>query len=114
MPRKDDIAMTEEEIRNYLREGHTMTLVTNGHRGYPHAVAMFYALDEDGSHAPWDLDLTGPRVFVVGGENGGIPGAVLERCDARVRVPMAGFIPCYNLQAAVSALAIERLRQRGD
>lgn len=47
MPRKDDIAMSEEEIRNYLREGHTMTLVTNGHRGYPHAVAMFYALDED-------------------------------------------------------------------
>ncbi len=71
------------------------------------------ALDEEGSCAPWELDLTGPRIFVVGGENGGIPGAVLERCDARVRVPMAGFIPCYNLQAAVSALAVERLRQLG-
>ena len=47
MPRKDDITMTEEEIRSYLREGHTMTLVTNGARGYPHAVAMFYALDDD-------------------------------------------------------------------
>lgn len=47
MPRKDDITMTEEEIRSYLREGHTMTLVTNGPTGYPHAVAMFYALDDD-------------------------------------------------------------------
>lgn len=47
MPRKDDIAMTESEIQAYLREGHTMTLVTNGHRGYPHAVAMFYALGDD-------------------------------------------------------------------
>jgi PPOX class probable F420-dependent enzyme len=47
MPRKDDIAMTEDEIRSYLREGHTMTLVTNGHRGFPHAVAMFYALADD-------------------------------------------------------------------
>jgi tRNA G18 (ribose-2'-O)-methylase SpoU len=50
-------------------------------------------------------------VFVVGGENGGVPEEVLARCDARVRVPMAGFIPCYNLQAAVSAVAVERLRQ---
>lgn len=47
MPPKDDIRMTEEEIRSYLREGHTMTLVTNGPNGFPHAVAMFYALDDD-------------------------------------------------------------------
>ena len=47
MPRKDDIAMTQEEIRQYLGEGHTMTLVTNGPHGHPHAVAMFYALDDD-------------------------------------------------------------------
>lgn len=47
MPRKDDIRMSEDEIRSYLREGHTMTLVTNGPNGYPHAVAMFYAIDDD-------------------------------------------------------------------
>ena len=47
MPRKDDIRMTQEEIRAYLLEGHTMTLVTNGPHGHPHAVAMFYALDDD-------------------------------------------------------------------
>ena len=45
MPRKDDIRMTDEEIRSYLQEGHTVTLVTNGANGYPHAVAMFYALE---------------------------------------------------------------------
>jgi tRNA G18 (ribose-2'-O)-methylase SpoU len=70
-----------------------------------------FALDEAGESAPWEVDLTGPRVFVVGGENGGIGPEVLARCDARIRVPMAGFIPCYNLQAAVSAVACERLRQ---
>ena len=47
MPRRDDIRMTREEIRAYLREGHSMTLVTNGAKGFPHAVAMFYALDDD-------------------------------------------------------------------
>lgn len=70
------------------------------------------ALDESGDRAPWQLDLSGPRVFVVGGENGGIPKDVRDRCDAAIRVPMAGFIPCYNLQAAVSAVATERLRQQ--
>lgn len=49
MPRKDDIAMTGQEIRDFLREGHNMTLVTNGPRGFPHAVAMFYGLDDDGT-----------------------------------------------------------------
>lgn len=47
MPRKDDIRMSKDEIHDYLREGHTMTLVTNGAQGFPHAVAMFYSLDED-------------------------------------------------------------------
>lgn len=47
MPRKDDIRMSRDEIRDYLREGHNMTLVTNGPKGFPHAVAMFYALDDD-------------------------------------------------------------------
>jgi tRNA G18 (ribose-2'-O)-methylase SpoU len=69
------------------------------------------AVDECGEMTHFETDLTGPRVFVVGGENGGIPPDVLARCDARVSVPMAGFIPCYNLQAAVSAVATERLRQ---
>jgi len=47
MPRKDDIQMSEAEIRSYLREDHTMTLATNGAHGHPHAVAMFYGLDDD-------------------------------------------------------------------
>ena len=47
MPRKDDIRMSQDEIRSYLREGHTMVLTTNGPRGYPHALAMFYSLDDD-------------------------------------------------------------------
>jgi len=69
------------------------------------------ALDDAGSRAPWELDLRGPCIFVVGAENGGIPAELLARAHARIRVPMAGFIPCYNLQAAVSAVAVERLRQ---
>jgi PPOX class probable F420-dependent enzyme len=49
MPRGDDIRMSADEIDEYLHEGHTMTLATNGPRGHPHAVAMFYDLDDDGT-----------------------------------------------------------------
>jgi tRNA G18 (ribose-2'-O)-methylase SpoU len=48
---------------------------------------------------------------VVGGERHGIPKEVLAACDDAIRIPMWGFIPSYNLQAAMAAVACERLRQ---
>ncbi len=68
-------------------------------------------IEDVGSRAPWEVDLTGSVLFVVGGERHGVPAAVLERCNDVVRIPTAGFIPSYNLQAAVAAIATERLRQ---
>ena len=64
-----------------------------------------------GSAPPWRLDLTGPLLLVVGAEAEGVPADVIERCDAVARLPMAGFVASYNLQAAVAAVAIERFRQ---
>jgi tRNA G18 (ribose-2'-O)-methylase SpoU len=69
------------------------------------------AVEDVGERAPWQVDLTGAVVFLVGGERDGLGQALLARCDAVVRVPMAGFVPSYNLQAAISAVAAERLRQ---
>jgi len=69
------------------------------------------AVENTGTLAPWQVDLTGACVFMIGGEANGIPAALMERCDALVRVPMAGFIPSYNLQIAVGVVATERLRQ---
>ena len=68
-------------------------------------------IEHVGTEAPWEVDLTGRTLFVVGGESDGISSEVLERCHRIVRIPMAGFIPSYNLQAAVAAVAVERLRQ---
>jgi TrmH family RNA methyltransferase len=68
-------------------------------------------IEHVGTEAPWDLDLTGRVLLVVGGEADGIPGDVLQRCIQVVRIPTAGFIPSYNVQAAIAAIAVERLRQ---
>jgi tRNA G18 (ribose-2'-O)-methylase SpoU len=71
------------------------------------------ALEDVGAAAPWEADLTAPALFVVGGERHGIPGALLREADLVLRVPMQGFIPSYNLQAAMAGVALERLRQLG-
>jgi RNA methyltransferase, TrmH family len=70
-----------------------------------------YAVEDVGTAAPWEVDLAGAVLLVVGGERLGIPADVLDACDAALRIPMRGFIPSYNLQAAMAAVASERLRQ---
>jgi len=49
MNRRDQIALTPDEQRKYLDEGHTMVLGTNGRRGHPQLTAMWYANDPDGT-----------------------------------------------------------------
>jgi TrmH family RNA methyltransferase len=48
------------------------------------------AIEDVGSRAPWEMDLGGPVLFVVGGERHGIPAEVLEACDEAIRIPMLG------------------------
>lgn len=68
-------------------------------------------IEDVGERPPWCIDLTGSVLLLVGGEAQGIPAALLARCDVVTRLPMAGFVASYNLQAAVAAVALERLRQ---
>lgn len=70
------------------------------------------AVEDVGTHGPWEEDLTGDVVLVVGAEKEGISQQVLDAADACVLLPMDGFVPSYNLQVAVSVVAVEALRQR--
>ena len=70
------------------------------------------AAEDVGTIEPWNADLTGNVLFVVGAEREGVSQEVLEACDEIVRLPMDGFVPSYNLQVAISVLAVESLRQR--
>jgi len=72
------------------------------------------AAEDVGTVEPWDADLTGDVLFVVGAEREGVSKEVLDACDEVVRLPMNGFVPSYNLQVAISVLAVEALRQRNN
>jgi tRNA G18 (ribose-2'-O)-methylase SpoU len=68
--------------------------------------------EDVGEKGPWDENMTGDVILVVGAEREGVSDQVLEAADAVVKLPMDGFVPSYNLQVAVSVLAVEALRQR--
>ena len=69
------------------------------------------AVETSGKATPWSVDLARPALIVVGGEAEGIPDELLERADDTVRIPTRGFIPSYNVQAAVGMVLGEWLRQ---
>ncbi|HSR26475.1 MAG TPA: 23S rRNA (guanosine(2251)-2'-O)-methyltransferase RlmB, partial [Candidatus Eisenbacteria bacterium] len=72
------------------------------------------ALDPRGELLPWEFDLTQPVCLVVGGEGHGVHRLVRERCDARVRLPMAGRLASLNASAAAAALLYVVSRQRSS
>ena len=47
--RRDQIALTAAEQREYLESSHTIILTTLDRQGYPHSVAMWYAVEPDGA-----------------------------------------------------------------
>ncbi|HEB88650.1 MAG TPA: TrmH family RNA methyltransferase [Deltaproteobacteria bacterium] len=69
------------------------------------------ALETSGTRAPWELDWTTPRLLAVGSEASGLPATVLDSAAEVLRIPSEGFIPSYNVQAAVAMVLGERLRQ---
>jgi len=71
-----------------------------------------WAADAGADQAPWDADLTGPTILVLGAEGKGIRPRVLEACDGRVALPQRGRTASLNVSAAATALLFESLRQR--
>ena len=70
------------------------------------------AAEDIGDRGPWDVDLNNDILLVVGAERDGVSQETLEAADFVVILPMDGFVPSYNLQVAVSVLAVEALRQK--
>ena len=69
------------------------------------------------SHAgtPWDKADYGKRtVLVAGGEGSGLRRGVLDACDLRVSIPLAGGVESLNLSVAVAVVLFEVVRQRRE
>jgi 23S rRNA (guanosine2251-2'-O)-methyltransferase len=71
-----------------------------------------WGADAGGAQAPWQVDLTGPTVLVLGGEGKGLRPRVASSCDALVALPRRGQVESLNVSAAATALLFESVRQR--
>ncbi|MGN6664848.1 MAG: 23S rRNA (guanosine(2251)-2'-O)-methyltransferase RlmB [Solirubrobacterales bacterium] len=72
-----------------------------------------WGADADAPQAPWQVDLTGPTVIVLGGEGKGLRPRVASACDGLIALPQRGKVESLNVSAAGTALLFEALRQRG-
>lgn len=71
-----------------------------------------WGADASADKAPWDIDLTGPTILVLGGEGKGLRPRVAAACDGLVAFPQRGRIDSLNVSAAAAALLFEAVRQR--
>ncbi len=71
-----------------------------------------WGADADATAAPWEVDLSGPTVLVLGGEGKGIRPRVAAACDSLIAFPRLGQLDSLNVSAAAAALLFESVRQR--
>lgn len=71
-----------------------------------------WGADAEAKQAPWEVDLSGPTVLVLGGEGKGLRPRVASACDGLVALPQRGKIDSLNVSAAAAALLFEAVRQR--
>ena len=70
------------------------------------------AADPEGTQTLWQARLDGPLVIVVGAEGPGVRHGVLQHCDFRLRIPMAGQVASLNASVSAALLLAEVARQR--
>lgn len=67
---------------------------------------------DDASECLYDIDLRGPRAFVLGGEEKGLRRLTREKCDQLIKIPMHGTLSSLNVASACAVLLFETRRQQ--
>lgn len=78
-----------------------------------HKKEGFWVYGADAAGAPpWDLDLVGPVLICLGGEENGLRLRTRNLCDGVMGLPMRGRVESLNLATAAAAILYEAVRQR--
>jgi tRNA (cytidine/uridine-2'-O-)-methyltransferase len=62
----------------------------------------------------YDFRFMADDVLLFGKESAGVPAAIADACDARVRIPMRGNVRSMNLAMSTALALGEALRQTGS
>ncbi|ANF58579.1 23S rRNA (guanosine(2251)-2'-O)-methyltransferase RlmB [Halotalea alkalilenta] len=72
-----------------------------------------YGTAGEATQSLFEVDLRGPCALVMGAEGKGLRRLTRERCDALVKLPMAGRVSSLNVSVAAGIGLFEAVRQRG-
>ncbi|MFH1296682.1 MAG: 23S rRNA (guanosine(2251)-2'-O)-methyltransferase RlmB [Bacteroidota bacterium] len=72
------------------------------------------AATEKGGRSYTSIDFTSPLVLIMGSEGTGISDELLNLCDERISIPLAGEIESLNVSVAAGILLFEIIRQRNN
>ncbi|MFK7957886.1 MAG: 23S rRNA (guanosine(2251)-2'-O)-methyltransferase RlmB [Lysobacterales bacterium] len=67
----------------------------------------------DAPQTLFEVDMTGPTVLVLGGEQQGMKRLIRERCDHLARIPINPAVESLNVSVAAALMMFEARRQRG-
>jgi tRNA (cytidine/uridine-2'-O-)-methyltransferase len=65
------------------------------------------------TQSAYDFDYRADDILLFGKESAGVPPAIADTCDARVRIPMQPAVRSMNLATATALVLGEALRQTG-
>lgn len=60
----------------------------------------------------YDIDWTQPSAIILGNEQRGVSGKILDICDRKINIPMFGMIESLNVSVAAAVILYEAARQR--
>ena len=66
----------------------------------------------DEGETPWNIDMSGNLVLVIGGEEKGVRPAVRSKCDFMASIPLKGSTSSLNASVAAGIMLYEYIRQR--
>lgn len=117
LPKRRAVHVTPAVVRSSAGAVEHLTVaqvpnLTRAARDLKEAGLWVVGIDMDGDRPYWDVDLVGPTVLVLGGEDRGIGRLLKESCDHLVRLPMVGKVGSLNVAVAGSVVLYEMVRQR--
>ena len=78
----------------------------------PRAAGPILATAAEGGTSLFEMDLTGPALWVFGHEGQGVGAAARAAATGLVRIPMAGGVDSLNVAASAAVCLFEQRRQR--
>lgn len=117
VPRHGAVGLTPTVSKIAAGAAESMPLVTVGNIGRVLTWLADYGItlvgtSDSSSESLYDVDLSGPVVFVMGREHSGLRKIIAERCDRLVNLPMLGSVQSLNVSVATGVCLYEAVRQR--